>query len=291
MNDRNRDPHLDSLLPKVSFTRRGFIASAVAAGFAVAVQPVCAQTMIVTDTQGLAAGDIRIPTSDGAIPGYFARPASGDAFPVVLVVPEIFGVHEHIKDVARRLAKRGYLAVVPEPYSRQGDALKAPNVQAALQIANAKPDAQMMSDLDAALAWAVKEGRGDPARVAITGFCRGGRTVWMYAAHNPKLRAAVAWYGPVTGNKSELTPRNPIDVVADIDVPVLGLYGGADQGIPNDSVDRMYGALKTMKKPSEIIIFEGMPHAFHADHRPSYRKEAAQEAWQRMLDWFKKHGV
>jgi carboxymethylenebutenolidase len=291
MNDRIRDPHLDSLLPKVPFTRRGFIASSVAAGFAVSVQPVCAQTMIRTDTQGLAAGDIRIPTKDGSIPGYFARPATGEKFPVVLVAPEIWGAHEHIRDVARRLAKLGYLAVVPEIYSRQGDPQKAPDIQAVLKIANAKPDTETMADFDATLAWAVKDGRGDPARVAITGFCRGGRTVWMYAAHNPSLKAGVAWYGPVTGTKNDLMPRNPLDVVADINVPVLGLYGGADQGIPNDSVDRMYGALKSMKKPSEIIIYEGMPHAFNADYRPTYRKETAEDAWRRMLEWFKKYGV
>lgn len=291
MNDRTRDPHLDSLLPKVPFTRRGFLASSAAAGFALSVQPVCAQTMIVTDTQGLTAGDIKIPTKDGSIPGYFARPAAGDKFPVVLVAPEIWGAHEHIKDVVRRLAKRGYLAVVPEVYFRQGEPQKLANIQDVLKLANSKPDAEMMADFDATLAWAVKDGRGDPGRVAITGFCRGGRTTWLYAAHNPKLKAGVAWYGPVTGNRSDLTPRNPIDMVADINVPVLGLYGGADQGIPNDTVDRKYAALKSMNKPSEIIIYEGMPHAFHADYRPTYRKETAEDAWRRMLEWFKKHGV
>jgi carboxymethylenebutenolidase len=291
MNDRTRDPHLDSLLPKVPFSRRGFMASSVAAGFALSVQPVVAQTMIRTDTQGLTAGDIKIPTADGSIPGYFARPATGDRFPVVLVAPEIWGAHEHIKDVARRLAKAGYLAVVPEVYARQGDPQKAPDIQAVLKIANAKPDTQEMSDFDAALAWAVKEGRGDPKRVAITGFCRGGRTTWMYSAHNPSLKAGVAWYGPVAGKPSDLMPKNPLDVAADINVPVLGLYGGADQGIPNDTVDRMYAALKSRNKPSEIIIYEGMPHAFHADYRPSYRKETAEDAWKRMLAWFKKHGV
>jgi carboxymethylenebutenolidase len=207
------------------------------------------------------------------------------------VVPEIFGVHEHIKDVARRLAKRGYLAIAPEVYARQGDAVKAPNVQEALKIANSKPDAELFADLDATIAWAGKEGRGDANRVGITGFCRGGRTVWMYSAHNPKLKAGVAWYGPVAGNQTALTPRNPIDVVQQINVPVLGLYGGADQGIPNDSVDRMYGALKASNKPSEIIIYEGMPHAFNADYRPTYRKETAEDGWRRMLDWFKKHGL
>jgi carboxymethylenebutenolidase len=291
MNDRARDPHLDSLLPKIPFDRRGFMATSVVAGFALSVQPVMAQTMIVTDTQGLAAGDIRIPTRDGSIPGYFARPATGDKFPVILVAPEIWGAHEHIKDVARRLAKRGYLAVVPEVYARQGEPQKLPNVQEVLKLANSKPDAEMMADFDAALAWAVKDGRGDPARVGITGFCRGGRTTWLYAAHNPKIRAGVAWYGPLTGNTGALTPRNPLDLVAEMNVPVLGLYGGADQGIPNDAVDKMYGMLKAMNKPSEIIIYEGMPHAFNADYRPTYRKETAEDAWRRMLEWFRKHGL
>jgi carboxymethylenebutenolidase len=291
MNDRTRDPHLDSLLPKVPFSRRGFMASSVAAGFALSVQPVVAQTMIRTDTQGLTAGDIRIPTADGSIPGYFARPATGTNLPIVLVAPEIWGAHEHIKDVVRRLAKAGYLAVVPEVYARQGEPQKLANMQDVLKLANTKADAEMMADFDAALAWAVKEGRGDPKRVAITGFCRGGRTTWMYSAHNPGLKAGVAWYGPVAGTSSALTPKNPLDVAADLNVPVLGLYGGADQGIPNDSVDKMYAALKSRNKPSEIIIYEGMPHAFHADYRPSYRKETAEDAWKRMLAWFKKHGV
>jgi carboxymethylenebutenolidase len=291
MNDRTRDPHLDSLLPKVPFSRRGFMASSVAAGFALSVQPVVAQTMIRTDTQGLTAGDIKIPTADGSIPGYFARPATGTNLPIVLVAPEIWGAHEHIKDVARRLAKAGYLAVVPEVYARQGDPQKLANIQDVLKLANTKPDAEMMADFDAALAWAVKEGRGDPKRVAITGFCRGGRTTWMYSAHNPSLKAGVAWYGPVVGSSTALTPRNPIDIAPDLTVPVLGLYGGADQGIPNDTVDRMYAALKSRNKPSEIIIYEGTPHAFNADYRPSYRKETAEDAWKRMLAWFKKHGV
>ncbi len=291
MNDRTRDPHFDSLLPKIPVDRRSFIVSSLATGFAVAAQPVMAQTMIVTDTQGLAAGEAKVPVKDGSIPVYYARPATGDKFPVIIVVPEIFGVHEHIKDVARRLAKRGYLAIAPEVYARQGDAVKAPSVQDALKIANAKPDAELFADLDATIAWAGKEGRGDTTRVGITGFCRGGRTVWMYSAHNPSLKAGVAWYGPVVGTQSALTPRNPIDVVAQINVPILGLYGGADQGIPNDTVDKMYGALKTMNKPSEIIIYEGMPHAFNADYRATYRKETAEDGWRRMLDWFKKNGL
>ena len=291
MNDRTNDPHFDSLLPKVPIDRRGFIVSSLATGFAAAAQPVMAQTMIVTDTQGLATGEAKVPVKDGSIPVYYARPATGDKFPVIIVIPEIFGVHEHIKDVARRLAKRGYLAIAPEVYARQGDAVKAPNVQEALKIANSKPDAELLADIDATIAWAGKDGRGDPNRVGITGFCRGGRTVWMYAAHNPNLKAGVAWYGPVAGTPNSLMPRNPIDVVGQINVPVLGLYGGADQGIPNDSVDKMYGALKTMGKPSEIIIYEGMPHAFNADYRPTYRKETAEDAWRRMLDWFKKHGL
>ncbi len=291
MNDRNRDPHFDSLLPKVPVDRRGFIVSSLATGFAVAAQPVMAQTMIVTDTQGLATGEAKVPVKDGSIPVYYARPATGDKFPVILVIPEIFGVHEHIKDVARRLAKRGYLAIAPEVYARQGDAVKAPNVQEAMKIANSKPDAELFADLDATLAWAGREGRGDTTRVGITGFCRGGRTVWMYSAHNPNLKAGVAWYGPVAGNQSALTPRNPIDVVGQINVPVLGLYGGADQGIPNDSVDSMYGALKAWASRARSSSTKACRTPSTPTTVRRYRKETAEDGWRRMLDWFKKHGL
>jgi len=210
----------------------------LATGFAAAVQPVAAQTRVHTDTQGLAAGDVKIATQGIEMPAYYAMPANGRNVPVILVVQEIFGVHEHIKDVARRLAKQGCLAVAPELYARQGDVSKLPGIDEIRAVVAKVPDAQVMSDLDAAAKWAAQKG-GDLARLGITGFCWGGRIAWLYAAHNPGLRAGVAWYGRVEGAGTDLQPRNPIDVVKDIHAPVLGLYGGADAGIPNDSVDRM----------------------------------------------------
>jgi carboxymethylenebutenolidase len=283
---------LDSLLPQHDYTRRGFLATATAAGFALAVQPVCAQTMIVTDTQGLTAGDIRIPTSSGDIPGYRAMPASGGPFPVILVVQEIFGVHEHIKDLCRRLAKAGYFAVAPELYYRQGDVSQMKEINEILsKVVSKVPDRQVMSDLDAATAWAKATGKADSARLGITGFCYGGRIVWLYAAHNPNLKAGVAWYGRLTTEKTENQPKHPLDIAGEIKAPVLGLYGGADQGIPNDTVEKMQAALKAAGKPSEIVLYPDTPHAFNADYRPSYRKQQAEDGWKRMLEWFKKNGV
>lgn len=283
---------LDSLLPQHDYTRRSFLATATAAGFALAVQPVCAQTMIVTDTQGLAAGDIKIPTASGDIPGYRAMPATGGPFPVIVVVQEIFGVHEHIKDLCRRLAKSGYFAVAPELYYRQGDVSQMKEINEIFsKVVSKVPDKQVMSDLDAAVAWAKASGKADTARLGITGFCYGGRIVWLYAAHNPSLKAGVAWYGRLATDKTENQPRHPLDIVNEIKAPVLGLYGGADQGIPNDTVEKMQAALKAAGKPSEIILYPDTPHAFNADYRPSYRKQQAEDGWKRMLEWFKKNGV
>jgi carboxymethylenebutenolidase len=218
-------------------------------------------------------------------------PATGTNFPTVLVVQEIWGVHEYIRDVCRRLAKEGYYAIAPELYARQGDPTKVADVPTIVRDIVAKvPDKQVMADLDAAAAWAAKNG-GDPARLAVTGFCWGGRIVWLYAAHNPKLKAGVAWYGRVEGAGTELQPKNPIELVAGINAPVLGLYGGADAGIPNDGVDRMRAALKAASKKSEIITYPDMPHGFNADYRPSYREAAAKDGWAKMLDWFKKNGA
>ncbi|PWB58044.1 MAG: carboxymethylenebutenolidase [Betaproteobacteria bacterium] len=262
----------------------------LATGFAAAVQPVAASTQITTDSAGLAADEVKIPVKDGEVPAYRAMPAGGKNLPTVLVVQEIFGVHEHIKDVCRRLAKAGYLAIAPELYARQGDVSKLTDIDQIRPIVAKVPDAQVMSDLDAAAAWAAKNG-GDPAKLAVTGFCWGGRITWMYAAHNQKVKAGVAWYGRVVGQPNEMTPKNPIDVVKDINAPVLGLYGGADGGIPNDTVDQMRAALKAAGKKSEIHTYPDMPHGFHADYRPTYRKEAAVDGWKRLLDWFKKHGV
>ncbi len=262
----------------------------LATGFAAAVQPVVASTQIKTDSAGLAAGEFMLPVRDGEVPAYRAMPEGGKDLPIVLVVQEIFGVHEHIKDICRRLAKVGYLAVAPELYARQGDVSKAGSIDEIRPIVAKVPDAQVMSDLDAAAAWAAKHG-GDGEKLAITAFCWGGRITWLYAAHNQKLRTGAAWYGRLQGNSTEMTPKHPIDVVSAINAPILGLYGGADAGIPIDTVERMRGALKAAGKKSEIHVYPDAPHAFLADYRPSYRKEAAEDAWQRMLAWFRKHGV
>ena len=286
MHDDLRDA-----LPKIDFTRREFAVTTLAAGFALAVQPVSAQT-ITTDTNGLEAGEVKIPVTDGEIPGYRAMPAAGGPFPVILVVQEIFGVHEHIKDICRRLAKLGYLAVAPELYARQGDVSKIEDFREIVsKVVSKVPDAQVMSDLDATVAWAKASGKGDTSRLAITGFCWGGRIVWLYAAHNPDLKAGVAWYGRLVSQPDALHPKNPIDVVGALKAPVLGLYGGADQGIPVESVEKMRAALKDANKPAEIVVYPDTPHAFFADYRPSYRKEQAEDGWKRMLAWFKKYGV
>jgi len=291
MNDMLRDDLLALVTNRETLTRRDFVAGSLAAGFALAVQPVCAQTMIVTDAQGLTAGEVRIPTPNGEIPAYRAMPATGKGFPVMLVVQEIFGVHEHIKDVCRRLAKIGYLGIAPELYHRQGDPSKlANNKEIFAQIVSKVADAQVMSDLDATAAWASKHG-GNADKLAVTGFCWGGRITWLYTAHNQKVKAGVAWYGRLVGDATEMTPRHPIDVVAQINAPVLGLYGGADAGIPNDTVERMNEALKAAGKPSMIHLYPDTPHAFHADYRPSYRKEQADDGWKRLQAWLRKHGV
>ncbi len=279
-----------SLLPKTEFTRREFVVNTLAAGFALAVQPVSAQT-ITTDAAGLVAGEIKIPVAGGELPGYRAMPDKGGPFPVVLVVQEIFGVHEHIRDICRRFAKLGYLAVAPELYARQGDVSKLAEIKDIIPIVSKVPDAQVMSDLDAATAWAQKSGKGNTAKLGITGFCWGGRIVWLYAAHNSSLKAGVAWYGRLVGQPNELQPKNPIDLVTELKAPVLGLYGGDDQGIPLDTVERMRQALKAANNPSEIVVYPNTPHGFHADYRPSYRPEQAKDGWKRLQDWFKKYSA
>lgn len=283
-------PEFDSLLPAVPFNRRVFVATLLASGFAAAVSPVMGQTVIHTDSEGLLAGEIRVAAGDTTIPAYRAQPARRGPFPVVLVIHEIFGVHEYIKDVCRRLAKLGYQAIAPEMYFRQGDAAHAANVQDAVAIAAAAPDFQLMADLDACVAWAADNG-GDTARLGITGFCRGGRTVWLFAAHNPRLKAGVSWYGPLDAAPNSLQPINPIDIAAQLKAPVLGLYGGKDQGITADQVAEMSEALAKVGGKSQIHVYPDAPHAFHADYRPSYRKEPAEDGWQRMLGWFRDHGV
>jgi carboxymethylenebutenolidase len=281
----------DNILGRAEVTRREFMATTLAAGFALAVQPISAQT-ITTDATGLTAGEVRIPVSGGAMPAYRAMPASGGAHPVVLVVHEIFGVHEYIKDVCRRLAKLGYLAIAPELYARQGEVSKLSSIEVIVsQVVSKVPDAQVMSDLDAAAAWAKQFGNGDTDKLGITGFCWGGRIVWLYAAHNPKLRAGVAWYGRLISSPDNLHPKNPVDVVASMHAPVLGLYGGADAGIPLETVEQMRQALKAANNPSEIIVYPDTPHGFHADYRDSYRTEPAADGWRRLREWFKQHGV
>ena len=285
-------PDALSLQPKAQWSRREFVVTALAAGFALAVQPVCAQTMIVTDANGLEAGEVRIPVPGGEIPGYRAMPESGGPFPTVLVVQEIFGVHEHIRDVCRRLAKLGYFAVAPELYARQGDVSKLNDVNEILNsVVSRVPDAQVMGDLDATVAWAKESGKANADQLAITGFCYGGRITWLYCAHNPNVKAGVAWYGRLVGAVNEMTPKQPVDIASTVTVPVLGLYGGQDQGIPLGTVEPMRQALAQGKSGSEIVVYPDAPHGFNADYRPSYRKETAEEGWRRMLAWFKAHGV
>jgi carboxymethylenebutenolidase len=282
---------LKSLVPSMEFTRRQFVVTTLAAGFAAAVQPVSAQT-ITTNSTGLEAGEVKIPAKDGSIPAYRAMPATGGPFPVVLVVEEIFGVHEHIKDVCRRFAKLGYFAIAPELFARQGDVSTMTDIPMIISKVVAKvPDSQVMSDLDETVVWAKKTGKADTSKLGITGFCWGGRIVWLYSAHNPDLKAGVAWYGRLVGKPDSLHPKNPIDVVGSLHAPVLGLYGGADQGIPVDTVEQMRKALKDAGKPGEIIVYPDTPHAFHADYRPSYRKNEAEDGWKHLLEWFKKNGV
>ncbi len=291
----NGNSDFDSLLPAIPFNRRQFMVSALGAGFALAVQPVAAQTVITTDSTGLTASEIKLPAAAGEMPAYRAQPASGHSWPVILVVQEIFGVHDYIKDVCRRLAKLGYLAIAPELFARQGDPRQYSNVQELLgKVVSKVADAQLMADLDACVAWA-KAHDGNVERLGITGFCWGGRITWLYAAHNPQLKAGVAWYGRLVGQASELTPKQPIDIAGKLNAPVLGLYGGSDQGIPLESVDQMRKALAEAANPaskaSTIEVYDQAPHAFHADYRPSYRKEEAEDGWRRLQAWFRQHGV
>jgi len=292
VNDHRRDiQHMLEAIPKAEVTRRGFVMTALATGFALAVRPVSAET-VATDANGLTAGEVKVPTSDGSIPAYRALPARGGPFAVVIVVQEIFGVHEHIKDVCRRFAKLGYLAVAPELYARQGDVSKLSDINDIVtKVVSRVPDSQVMADLDATVAWAKQSGAGNVQRLGITGFCWGGRIVWLYAAHSAQLKAGVAWYGRLVGKPSETQPRHPIDVAGSLKAPVLGLYGGNDQGIPLETVEQMQKTLNAAGNPSQIIVYPDTPHGFHADYRPSYRKNQAQDGWKRLQSWFKQHGA
>jgi carboxymethylenebutenolidase len=272
-------------------TRREFIAvSSLTAGFAIAVQPISAK-VITTDRQGIIAGEVKIPVIDGTIPAYRASPVLGKNFPVILVIQEIFGVHAYIQDVCRRLAKLGYLAIAPEMFYRQGDVSKLTDIAQIRPIVSRVPDDQVLSDLDATVAWAAKSANGNIQKLGITGFCWGGRITWLYAAHNYNVKAGVAWYGRLVGDSTPLTPKHPIDIAKNLQSPVLGLYGGKDTGISLDTVEQMRDRLKGCNANSEIIVYPEAPHAFHADYRPSYRQQDAEDGWNQLQNWFKKNGV
>ena len=282
------DSHLDSLVPQQQFDRRGFLVTSLGAGFALAVLPVSAQT-ITTAADGLVAGEVKVKTKDGEMPAYRAMPATGSNFPTILVISEIWGVHEHIADVCRRFAKLGYFAIAPELFARAGDPRKIADTAALIKDIVAKtPDAQVLSDLDATVEYAKAGGKADTAKLGITGFCWGGRMTLMYTAHNPGIKAAVAWYGALRA----FAPgdRTPFDVAAQIKAPLLALYGGADAGIPTPDAEKMRDAVKSGGNTRvEWIIYPDTPHAFHADYRPSYRKEQAEDGWKRATAWFKQY--
>ena len=276
--------------------RREFFATSIfAAGmFAAAVTPISAQTKITTDNKGLIEGEVKIPVADGEIPAYRAMPdTKNKKFPVVLVIHEIFGVHEWIQDVSRRFAKLGYMAVAPALYARQGDVKTIREIRELQRDIFSKiPDTQAMSDLDATVAWA-KKNSGNTKKLSITGFCWGGRITWLYAAHNRDVDAGAAWYGRLVpgAQKNPVQPTMPIDVAKNLDVPVLGLYGGLDKGIPVDTVQRMQDELKKGKSKSEIVVYPNADHGFHADYRPSFNREASEDAWRKLQDWFRKNGA
>ena len=293
MPNEDFDTLVPATSPLATLNRRQFVGRGVGTGFAAAVLPVSAQT-IKTSVEGLLTGEVTVPVNGWQMPAYRAAPAGRTGLPVVLVVSEVFGVHEHIADVANRFARAGYFAIAPELFVRQGDAGSYGELaKLVAEVVSKVPDAQVMGDLDATLAWAKAEG-ADTAKTGITGFCWGGRITWLYSAHNPALKAGVAWYGRLVGTPSALMPRNPVDEAPRLAAPMLGLYGGQDPGIPRQTVEEMKAALATgsaAAKKSELVIYPDAPHAFHADYRPSYRKPAAEDGWQRTLAWFKAHGV
>lgn len=283
------DVTLEITAQRHPLARRGFMMTSLVSGFTLATTVVEAQA-IHTDTNGLDAGEIQIPVKDGNLPGYYARPAKGTSFPIILVNEEVFGVNEYIRDVCRRFAKLGYLAVAPEVYARIGDLSKATDSAQIGAITSKLPDAELMSDLDETLAWA-EHNKGDAGHIGEIGFCRGGRTVWLYAAHNPRLKAAVAFYGVLQGQTSPIQPRMALDVADEIKCPLLGLYGGKDAIIPVDIVHQAEAKAKAAHKTVDIVIYPDSPHGFHADYRPSYREADANDAWNRALAWFKRYGV
>lgn len=281
------------LIWRAKLSRRRFMttSAAAAAGYTLAAGPVSAAA-IVTDTKGLDAGAATIETADGAMPAYFAKPTGVANPPVILVAMEVFGLHEYIKDVVRRLAKLGAFAVAPDYYFRLGDLAKISDIQALIPLVNSKPDAQLISDLDATVRWAKSQG-GDTSRLGIVGFCRGGRTVWVYCATNPNVKAGVAFYGSLVDPAAQkaIWPKSSIELASEMKAPVLGLYGGADQGIPPEQVETMKSALSAAGKTAEFKIYPGAPHGFHADYRPSYTPDASKDAWKQMTSWFKRWAV
>ena len=291
-------PDFDSLVPGRDFSRRDFVRASVGSGFAAAVLPVAAQTVIKTGSDGLLVGEVTVPVGEFRMPAYRAAPLDRRNAPLLLVISEIFGVHEHIADIARRLARRGYFAVAPELFARQGDPGSYGEIAKLMsEVVSKVPDAQVLGDLDATVAWARGQG-ADTAAAGITGFCWGGRIVWLYSAHNPAMKAGVAWYGRLVGTPSALAPKNPVDIAGQLQAPVLGLYGGADAGIPVSTVEQMRQVLaeagragNLAARKSEIVVYPDTGHAFNADYRASYRQGPAEDGWRRTLDWFKANGV
>lgn len=297
LNDAQQQD-LSALLPgsttENGSTRRTALKAALGVGYAAAAAPLMAQTAIKTPSDGLTVGEVMIDVNGFSMPAYRAAPAGKTGLPVVLVLSEIFGVHEYIADTARRFARAGYLAIAPELFVRQGDAQGYGEMAKLIaEVISKVPDAQVMGDLDATVKWAAANG-GDTGKLGVTGFCWGGRQTWLYAAHNPAVKAGVAWYGRLVGPVSELTPRHPVDVAGQLHGPVKGLYGGADTGIPLDTVDKMKAALaagNAAARASTFVVYPDAPHAFHADYRPSFRREAAEDGWKQALAWFRQHGV
>jgi carboxymethylenebutenolidase len=294
MNDRSRfdQPDLESLVPAVPFSRRGFLVSGAATGFALSAGPLMAQQAIKTSTDGLDFGEVTVPVAGGQMPAYWAAPKKPGRFATIIVVPEIWGLHEYQRDIVRRLAKAGYFAVSADPYFRSGNLANVADIKQVLAAANQLTDQQAFADLDALVAWLGNQPKANLNKLGITGMCRGGRTVWMYVAHNPKIKAGVAWYGGLSPAPPGIT-TTPMDITDKLNAPVLGLYGGADSGIPIQQVERLRAGLLAFGKDKDSVIhvYPDMPHAFHADYRNTYRKEAAEDGWKRMLAWFRKHGV
>jgi carboxymethylenebutenolidase len=285
MNDARAHDAATGLVPQ-PLGRRGLMMTTLIAGFTLGTTRVEAQA-IHTDTTSIDAGEVKVPAGDVDLPGYFAKPQGAGPFPIVIVNEEVFGVHEYLKDVCRRLAKAGYAAICVEIYARVGDLTKTTNYG---PIVSAAPDTTAMSDLDSALRYAAAHG-GDAGRAAVTGFCRGGRYTWLYAAHSRNLKAAVAWYGPLGGNRTDIQPKTAMDVAAEINCPLLSLSGAKDPIVKPEDVEAAIAKARAAGKTAEMVIYPDTGHGFHADYRPSYNAADAEDGWKRMLAWFKSHGA